>query len=193
MSLPPAAALESFIALLETPPADLLPLSRAEEWARELGLRHRLLCSVTLEGRGVVCALTTADPAPVLEALLPDGRRRALRSRRQIGAETWEYAAPLEWPAEAYWLELRWAGETRLLPLAPALLVLLEAHGWGDPLGKVAEGCVRLSELGAAVAALLAGRGAVTGRVETGGSLDAPRMVRLEAARVLREEVLPRA
>lgn len=154
----PAATppLDRFLTLLASQPSDLVPLSLAQTWAGELGLHHRLLCSVALEPRGVVCTLTTSDDAAVLEAVLPGGRRAELRSRRQVGAETWEYTAPLEWPAEAYQLELRRGDETRVVPLAPALLAILEAHGWGDPLGKVAEGCVRRRELRAAVTELLA-------------------------------------
>lgn len=159
----PTPPLEHILTLLASHPSNLIPLSLAKEWAGELGLCHRLLCSVALEPRGVVCILTTADETSVLEAVLPDGRRAELRSRRQVGAETWEYTVPLEWPADTYRLELRRGDETRILPLAPTLLAILEAHGWGDPIGRVAEGCVRRRELRAAVTELLASAGSADG------------------------------
>jgi hypothetical protein len=187
VSSPATSALARFIALVESHPTELLPLPLAEAHARELGLGARLVCSVVLERRGIVCALTTTDPSPVLEAYVPAGRRVELRAHTQVGAETWEYAAPFEWPVDVYSLELRSRDDARLLPLAPAMLVAMHAHGWGDPTGRTAEPCVRLSDLAVAMTALLTGGDARPAWLGPEPRIDAERVVRREAARLLRE------
>jgi hypothetical protein len=128
-----------------------MPLGEAIQLVSDAGLTCRIMVGLVGRNRSIRVALDTTDPDPQIAFSIDAAREEFLDTRQQSGPERWDYVVQEPEHIDRWFLRIESGGCVADVPLLPAMLSIILAHGWTDDTRLTTEARVDATAIRAAV------------------------------------------
>ncbi len=129
-------------------------LTEAMQLIADSGLTCRIMVGLVERNHSIRVALDTTDPAPQIAFSIDAKREEFLDMRQQSGPERWDYVVQDAERIDRWFLRIEAGGRIADVPLLPAMVSIILAHGWTDDPSLTTEARVDEAAIRAAVAGL---------------------------------------